>query len=56
LYFPKNTVVLTGNSSTNIPTGSVVAQKVSITGNTKFSMTNTYGTTATGSARTGLYQ
>lgn len=56
LYFPNNTFTMTGNSGTNIPTGSVVAQKVSISGNTKLNMTNTYGNGGGGSARSGLYQ
>lgn len=56
LYFPNNTFAMTGNSGTSIPTGSVVAQKVSISGNTKLKMTNTYGNGGGGSARSGLYQ
>jgi Flp pilus assembly protein TadG len=56
LYFPKSTLTMTGNSGTSIPMGSVVAQKVSITGNTKFNMTNTYGNGGGGNARSGLYQ
>ncbi|CAN1557603.1 Putative Flp pilus-assembly TadG-like, N-terminal [Burkholderiaceae bacterium] len=56
LYFPSSTFTLTGNSGTSIPTGSVVAQKVSISGNTMFTMTNTYGPGGGGSARSGLYQ
>ena len=56
LYFPNSTLTMTGNSGTSIPTGSVVAQKVSISGNTMFTMTNTYGNGSGGSARSGLYQ
>jgi uncharacterized iron-regulated membrane protein len=56
LYFPKSTLNMTGNSGTSIPMGSVVAQKVSVTGNTKFNMTNTYGNTSAGSTRSGLYR
>jgi hypothetical protein len=56
LYFPKSSLNMTGNSGTSIPMGSVVAQKVSVTGNTKFNMTNTYGNTSAGSSRSGLYR
>ena len=56
LYFPQSNLTLTGNSGTAIPTGSVVAQKVSITGNTQFSMTNIYGNGGNSAARAGLYE
>jgi hypothetical protein len=56
LYFPNNTLNFNGNSDTVIPMGSVIAQKVSITGNTKFNMTNAYGNLASGHMRSGLYQ
>jgi len=56
LYFPKNIVTLNGNTGTDIPIGSVVAQRVSIVGNTRFSMTNMYGGSGTSGQRSGLYQ
>jgi hypothetical protein len=56
LYFPTSSLTMTGNSGTSIPMGSVVAQKVSITGNSKFNMTNIYGNTGGGGSRSGLYQ
>jgi len=56
LYFPKSTLNMTGNSGTIIPMGSLVAQKVSITGNSKFSMTNLYGGSGSSGLRSGLYQ
>ena len=56
MYFPKSTLNMTGNSGTEIPMGSVVAQKVRVTGNTKFTMTNTYGNASAGTTRSGLYQ
>lgn len=56
LYFPQSNLTLTGNSGTAIPTGSVVAQKVSVIGNTQFSMTNVYGSGSASSARAGLYE
>jgi len=56
LYFPSSTLNLTGNSGTSIPMGSVIAQKVSVTGNTQFNMTNTYNNASAGNTRSGLYQ
>ena len=56
LYFPKNALTLNGNTGTEIPIGSVVSQKVSVTGNTQFSMTNIYGGAGAGGPRSGLYQ
>ena len=56
LYFPNSTLNLTGNSGTSIPTGSLVAQKISITGNSQFSMTNTYGASGSASVHSVLYQ
>jgi Flp pilus assembly protein TadG len=56
LYFPKNIVTLNGNTGTDIPIGTVVAQRVSVTGNAGFSMTNTYGGGGTSTLRSGLYQ
>jgi len=56
LYFPKNKLTLTGNTGTDIPIGTVVALKVSVQGNTKFSMTNAYGSGAGGNLRSGLYK
>lgn len=56
LYFPKSTLNMTGNSGTSIPMGSVVAQTVSVTGNTIFNMTNTYGNSFASSTRSGLYR
>lgn len=55
LYFPKNRLNLSGNTGTSIPMGAVIAQKVSVSGNTQLNMTNTYGP-ASGSNRVGLYQ
>lgn len=56
LYFPNNALTLNGNSGTDIPIGSVVAKSVSVTGNTRFSMTNIYGGGAASASRMGLYQ
>jgi Flp pilus assembly protein TadG len=56
LYFPNNALTLDGNSGTEIPMGSVVAKSIAITGNTRFSMTNTYGGAAGSVQRIGLYQ
>lgn len=56
LYFPASTLNMTGNSGTSIPTGSMVAQKISITGNSQFSMTNTFGASGSASVHSGLYQ
>ena len=56
LYFPKNNLNLTGNSGTDIPIGSVVALKVSVQGNTRFNMTNTYGGAGNATTHVGLYQ
>ena len=56
LYFPNNALTLDGNSGTDIPIGSVVAKSVSVMGNTRFSMTNTYGGGASSVQRMGLYQ
>jgi hypothetical protein len=56
LYFPQSNLTLTGNSGTAIPTGSVVAQKVSVVGNTQFTMTNAYGSGSNSSAHAGLYE
>ena len=56
LYFPNSTLNLMGNSGTSIPTGSLVAQKISITGNSQFSMTNTYGASGSASVHSVLYQ
>ena len=56
LYFPNNALTLNGNSGTDIPIGSVVAKSVSVTGNTRFSMTNAYGGGASSVQRMGLYQ
>jgi hypothetical protein len=56
LYFPKNTVTLNGNTGTDIPIGSVVAQKVTVTGNTQFSMTNMYSGAGNNQLRSGLYE
>jgi hypothetical protein len=54
-YFPKNNLNLSGNTGTSIPMGAVIAQKVSVSGNTQLNMTNAYGP-ASGSNRVGLYQ
>lgn len=56
LYFPQSQLNLTGNSGTSIPMGSVVAQKVSLTGNSNLSMTNIYGSSGSTGIRMGLYQ
>jgi len=56
LYFPKNALTLNGNAGADIPIGSVVSQKISVTGSTQFSMTNIYGSSGTGTTRSGLYQ
>jgi hypothetical protein len=56
LYFPNSALNLNGNSGTEIPMGSVVAKSIGITGNTRFSMTNTYGGAAGTVQRIGLYQ
>ncbi len=56
LYFPNSALNLTGNSGTSIPTGSVVAQKISVNGNSKFKMTNTYGGSSNNAMHSGLYQ
>jgi Flp pilus assembly protein TadG len=55
-YLPSSQLTFTGNSGTDIPIGSVVALQVKINGNTRFSMTNTYGGGSNSSARAGLYQ
>ena len=56
LYFPQSQLNLTGNSGTSIPMGSVVAQKVGLTGNSNLSMTNIYGLSGSTGIRMGLYQ
>ena len=56
LYFPQSQLNLTGNSGTSIPMGSVVAQKVGLTGNSNLSMTNIYGSSGSTGIRMGLYQ
>ncbi len=57
LYFPTSTLTLNGNSGTDIPIGSVVANRVKVMGNTKFSLSNAYGSTSgAGSQRIGLYE
>jgi hypothetical protein len=56
LYFPSNVLTLNGNTGVDIPVGTMVAKKISVTGNTRFSMTNIYGGSGAGAARSGLYQ
>jgi hypothetical protein len=56
-YFPNANINLTGSSGSDIPIGAVVARTVSVTGNNKLNMTNTYGAgTQGGSTRSALYQ
>ena len=56
LYFPRAGLTLTGNVSTTIPMGAVVAEDIFITGNTSFSLTNTYGNSSTTGKKINLYQ
>ncbi len=56
-YFPNANINLTGSSGSDIPIGAVVARTVSVTGNNKLNMTNTYGAAIQGgSTRSALYQ
>ncbi len=57
LYFPSNPLTLKGNSGVDISIGTVVAQKISVMGNSTFKMTNAYGATGGGGGqRMGLYE
>ena len=56
LYFPKNSLTLSGNSGTTIPMGAIVAQNVNVTGNATISMTNTYGASGSTLQRSALYE
>jgi hypothetical protein len=56
MYFPQAVVTIGGNSALDISTGSIVALKVSVTGNTHLSMTSNYGSGGSYSLRAGLYE
>lgn len=56
LYFPNSTVSMSGNSATSIPIGSVVAQKITMSGNVNFSVSNIYGSSGSSAMHAGLYQ
>jgi hypothetical protein len=56
MYFPHAEVIIGGNSGVGISTGSIVASKVSVTGNTNLSMTSNYGREGSNSLRAGLYE
>jgi hypothetical protein len=56
LYFPSAGLTLTGNASTSIPMGTVVAKTITISGNDAFSVSNSYRTTVSSPYTTGLFE
>ncbi len=56
MYFPNNVLTFTGNSSSNIPVGSIVASTVTFTGNDSLSVTNAYGSSNTSQSTITLVQ